>query len=340
MKGARVVVIAALVSALLMPASVAAEPTEAQRLAAQLKQLESSVGAASSAYDKAHWRLDETEVRLGAVSAKERKTRARLRAVRKRLARRANALYRDGAVTYLEVLLESRSFEEMLVGLDFFQRISSQDARAIAQARSLSVDLAETRNELRSTKRRQAASVDELRRKRDGLQAQFATIQNRYQDVRAQLRRELARERAETGRTSYSFPRGPMGMVFPVQGPHSYADTWGASRSGGRRRHQGTDIMAPRGTAAVAIMSGTVRANTNGLGGKCIWLSADNGWLFYYAHLDSWVVTGGRVKAGQLIGRVGDTGNARGGAPHLHFQIHPGGGAPINPYPYLRDIEN
>jgi murein DD-endopeptidase MepM/ murein hydrolase activator NlpD len=124
------------------------------------------------------------------------------------------------------------------------------------------------------------------------------------------------------------------GMTFPVDGPVEYEDSFGAPRSGGRT-HEGCDIMAARNTPVVATLSGTVTSKEGGLGGKVIYLQADNGWRFYYAHLNGWAVTSGRVHQGQKIGYVGNTGNAAGGPTHCHFQMWTPSGALVNPYPYL-----
>ncbi|MFK7918253.1 MAG: peptidoglycan DD-metalloendopeptidase family protein [Ilumatobacter sp.] len=123
-------------------------------------------------------------------------------------------------------------------------------------------------------------------------------------------------------------------IVCPMPGG-AYGDTWGAARSGGRR-HEGVDIIAPRGLPIYAVTSGVVTFKFNRLGGNAVSLAGDNGNRYYYAHLDSYVGGSRRVFQGELIGYNGDTGNAQYSTPHLHFQVHPGGGRAVNPYPTVR----
>lgn len=127
---------------------------------------------------------------------------------------------------------------------------------------------------------------------------------------------------------------GGAAWICPVQGPAAFGDTWGAPRSGGRS-HQGVDMIAARGLPVVAVVDGLAQQKVNNLGGNSVWLTGVDGNKYYYAHLDGWEAQGA-VTAGTVIGYVGDTGNAKFSVPHLHFQIHPGGGAAVNPYPTTR----
>ena len=129
-------------------------------------------------------------------------------------------------------------------------------------------------------------------------------------------------------------------LAFPVRGPHAFSNDFGAPRHQGR--HEGNDILAPRGTPVVAVANGAIERMTRreqGLGGIWIWLRADDGTGYYYAHLSHiapGLAPGSRVGAGQVIGNVGMTGDARGTVPHLHFEMHPVGRGAVNPYPELR----
>jgi peptidoglycan hydrolase-like protein with peptidoglycan-binding domain len=131
--------------------------------------------------------------------------------------------------------------------------------------------------------------------------------------------------------------------VFPVQGICWFGDTWQAPRGGGRL-HEGVDIGAAKGKLLYAVVSGTVsKIYTDfpgSLSGNGLRISQDNGTYFTYLHLDTLaegLAVGTAVTAGQVIGTVGSTGNAAG--PHLHFEVHPRGGAAVNPYPLLKPID-
>ena len=119
--------------------------------------------------------------------------------------------------------------------------------------------------------------------------------------------------------------------LCPVQGGRvDFADGWGDPRPGGHR-HVGTDLFAFRGTRVVASVGGSLTVESGSLAGLAYRLRGDDGHTYYGAHLHSLVAKPGRIERGALIGTVGDTGNARGTTPHLHFEIHADGGGPVNP---------
>ena len=124
-------------------------------------------------------------------------------------------------------------------------------------------------------------------------------------------------------------------LVCPVAGTHAFGDTWGASRSGGRH-HEGTDIISPYGTPLVAMDDGFAQMKHTSLGGNSIGLKATDGTYYFYAHLSSFEGGSRNVSKGEVIGYVGHTGDTT--VNHLHIEIHPGGGAAVNPYPTIRRI--
>ncbi len=136
--------------------------------------------------------------------------------------------------------------------------------------------------------------------------------------------------------------REPMPAVLPVpvEGvqPEDLTDTWGAARSHGRS-HEGIDIFAPRNTQVLAATHGIVtRRGWNNLGGRVISVMGPGGVSHYYAHLEEWDLpdAGDWVEAGQVLGYVGDSGNAKGTPTHLHYGLYERPGGAINPYPLLK----
>ncbi len=137
--------------------------------------------------------------------------------------------------------------------------------------------------------------------------------------------------------------RAEPSLAFPVDGHSNRAiqSVFGMARDGGRRSHHGIDIFAPRGTPVIASTDGVVRStDPSNLGGKVVWLGDEHRrQSLYYAHLDSAVVTEGqRVRIGDTLGFVGNTGNARTTAPHLHFGIYRRGAGPIDPLAHVRQV--
>ena len=142
---------------------------------------------------------------------------------------------------------------------------------------------------------------------------------------------------ARVAQTAPVVPAGTRNLFCPVNGPVSFTDTYGAPRSGGRK-HQGVDMFAPMRTPAAAIVDGTLtRREESTLGGLSVYLRGNDGTEYFYTHLAAYadVAPGQKVSAGRTIGYVGDTGNAKGGPPHLHFEIRTNG-VPINPTPTAR----
>ena len=199
---------------------------------------------------------------------------------------------------------------------------------------------------LEETKRQASAAVDSYRRRMAAAEATLVRLQRLDEERRARdeaARAAASRAVARRGTGAEPAPRAGVGRtrvvlgggwLCPVQGPRAFTNDWGQPRSGGRR-HQGNDILSPRGTPVVASVAGTVRPHQSSLGGSSYYLRGEDGNTYFGTHLDRLSGASGRVEQGTVLGTVGNSGNAAGGPTHLHFEIHPGGGGAVNPYPTL-----
>lgn len=307
--------------------------------AARLAEIESDAAVIST-------ERDQLALRLG-VLAEE------VESAEERVADRVRLLYKHGAADPVMALFSSDRPDEVLARAAIVVSLVRDDRAQGEAAAAKRIEAIAVSDRLADRQRALDDAIAQQRAVSKSLQtdlAEAAALERRLEKERAERaaaerRRQAAADAARRaaqqatprprgGGSAGSVPTGG-GYACPVARPHSFTDTWGAPRSGGRR-HKGTDILAPRGANIYATTSGVV--NVRGYGssaGYWLILRGNDGTSYYYMHLQSFAVgNGARVSAGQLIGYNGDTGNAR-GTPHLHFEQHPGGSA-VNPYPFLR----
>ena len=221
--------------------------------------------------------------------------------------------------------------------------VRTSDPVQLGVARELLGSVVDTDEEVIERYEVAKSSLDAEQRR---LSSELATAQARLLELE-QLVTATITDTAATAQALVAYQSGSQvyvkGFVFPVQGEVEFIDSWGYPRMTGTSSahwHQGTDIFAPRGTPLVAAESGVLeRIGVASLGGNKLWVKGDSGTHYYYAHLTAFVAgahDGMRVNAGDVVGYVGDTGNAAGTPPHLHFEVHPDGGGAVNPYPLLK----
>jgi peptidoglycan LD-endopeptidase LytH len=269
--------------------------------------------------------------------------------------------YTSGGRSMVTAAFEAGSIQDLLISQVLIDNAASRDLadldRLLSVSREmdrLTLELEQQRAEVEKVQAQVAALVDrttELAAEAKSAYNNASAAERAAIDALAKTRREFkaaeARRAAAARATSSGGggggssaglpPDATPGFLCPVVGGASFANTWGAARSGGRR-HKGVDMFAPRNTPLQAVVSGVVRFSSNSLGGLATHVYGDDGVTYYYAHLDGYpsdISSGQRVSAGTIVGYLGNSGNARYTSPHLHFEIRPGGVA-VNPYPTVR----
>jgi len=277
------------------------------RIASELNQADRELGFAELAAQR-HQRALQTAVQ-------------RQQVLRQALAGRAAAMYTMGSGSMLNTILGAQDLADFVDKFSYLELIRNREQGFLEEltalrrrARSESIDLARAIRAASSSRQRYLARNAELLAKLHDLQS--------LQNLMAAL-----------GGHSARLSRAPNGFVCPVAGPHYVMNNFGDPRPGGP--HTGDDISADYGTPTVAVLPTRVVGTPTGgwIGiGLLIRDAMGNEWL--YAHMSRvYVKTGQRLRAGQLAGRVGCSGNCTG--PHLHFEYHPHGGDPANPYRIL-----
>jgi len=336
----RVVTLAALAVAM------TALPAGAQSTSANLDQAGQDAARVKSSFERLARDYADQNTKLNLTEEAMIRTRWEITrgleqraALESQLRKRVHGAYQVDRLGFFQVLLDARSFQDFSVRYMALQRQSLADEGIILQLRKKRVELEAKERELseqRAVEQEQAASLRDQGRE---LTISFAQAEELMANLEGKLKPAEIAQLFRMGGDPGKGMRIPL-EACPVNGPHFVSNDFGAPRDGGTRPHQGNDIMAPMGTPIVAPLSGTIALlQSGGKGGLAIFETGVGNVEFYFAHEQEITARqGDDVRAGQEIGRVGNTGNAAGGAPHLHFEIHPAWGAAIDPYPSLSAV--
>ena len=340
---------------------------------ARLAELKRQIGAQQAVLDRLSaeaaaiaMQIDEHQAIYEQVTAQLQQTQVELEAANRRfqtvlglLNERLREAFMQGPGSPVEFLLGATSLADLSDRLEFVDALAQSDSDLADRVQNLKNELsAQARNQQR-LRARQADILRALEGERAKLQDQFSQQKQIFDDIQSK-RAEAEKLVERLGRAYRDFLASLSGVsngvfkVCPVAQPHALYDGFGAPRySGGYHPHAGNDIVAPTGTAILAPFAGSARSSYDTLGGSAVYVYGALGYV-YNAHLSSYSSnSNGPVAAGDVIGYVGDSGNALGGVPHDHFEWHPNvipsnwptspygytviGGA-LNPYPLLSQV--
>jgi murein DD-endopeptidase MepM/ murein hydrolase activator NlpD len=321
----------------------------------ELKGLEARMQAAQEELDATILRIEELRgdredmlVQAAVTDLEIAEIERRNAAIFERTEDIARDLYMNGSDTSLDALMGSEDLGELASRMEYVEAVGELNADSLADAAEAEAELRTKRAEFEAQARDITRIEEDLASESAALQERFVDAQDEYEAMKEKLEAEERREAAEAqaaaraARLSSSgggpVPDGVAGMTCPVDGPTSFIDSWGFPRSGGRT-HEGADVFGAMGTPLVAITDGHITyAGIGSLSGNWLILTGDDGHEYMYMHNRENLVTSGRVREGEQIATLGDTGNAQGTPPHVHFEYHPDAGEPVNPYSLLSSV--
>jgi murein DD-endopeptidase MepM/ murein hydrolase activator NlpD len=256
--------------------------------------------------------------------------------------------YVSGGNGVITTAFSAGNIQDLITTQALYDRAATRDLNQLDQLGAvrrqmdrLTDELAVKEIEAEGLQREQEQVVAGLAEIQEKAEAIHADARSKYRTMYAKYKAEIARRAAAAAARASGGAAGiasqTKGVVCPVAGSTYFIDTWGYPRSGGRT-HKGTDMIAARGTKLVAMNSGSVRLNSHSIGGRQTYVYGDDGVTYYYAHLSGWpsgLKSGQRVSKGQVIGYVGNSGNATTNVLHLGLIA---GGIYVNPYPTVRPI--
>jgi murein DD-endopeptidase MepM/ murein hydrolase activator NlpD len=354
-----------------------------QQYEADIAAKQRELSAAVALLDKLQSELADTQRQIVETRARIDDAKARYDTIRARLADRTAQAFMSGGNSDIELVLGATSLDNLSDRLEFLGAIAGADADLAQQVANVRATLEWDEQSLEQLLAEQQQKVDDQEKARDTIVAALQAISDlrnqaastaaqeldhlqqlrkQHQDLMDQLRQQ-AQQASQPVTSSPSHPDValPAGFdnplkVCPVDNPRAFGDGFGAPRYTGHfHLHAGVDILANYGTKIFAPFDGIAEKSYNTLGGNAVYVRAPDGSYVYNAHLQSYSAhSTGPVKAGDVIGYVGDTGDAI-GTPHDHFEWHPsvipnnwpassygytvvGPTDAVNPYPILVDV--
>jgi murein DD-endopeptidase MepM/ murein hydrolase activator NlpD len=351
-----------------------------QSFQAQIAAKQQELATAIALLDRAQSELAETQRQIIETRARIDDATARYERIRARLSERTAQAFMSGGNSDLEVVLGATSLDNLSDRLEFLGAIAGADADLAHQAANLRASLEFDEQTLEQLEAEQQDKVDKQAEYRDQVAAALQAVSDLRNEAAAYAEQklsdlhhvrkqhqdymdQLAQQAQQVTTTSPPHPDVPLPEGFknplevcPVDDPRAFGDGFGAPRYTGHfHLHAGVDIMANYGTPIRAPFDGVAEKAYNTLGGNSEYVRAPDGSYVYNAHLQSYSAhSSGPVKAGEIIGYVGDTGDAT-GSPHDHFEWHPavipddwppssygytvvGPTDAVNPYPILVDV--